>query len=51
MYYIMSKFPFLYVGLKKTIKDIFELGGEKKFGLEKPKISNCWTNRYPVNAF
>ena len=30
MYYIMLKFPFLYVGLTKTIKDIFELVGEKK---------------------
>ena len=30
MYYVMLKFLFLYVGLRKTIKDIFKLVGEKK---------------------
>ena len=33
---IMLKFPFLYVGLRKTINDIFKRAEEKKIGLEKP---------------
>ena len=48
----MFKFPFLYVGLGKTMKDIFKLVVEKKCCLEKtrenhPRISNCMTNQYP----
>ena len=35
-YYIVLKFPFLYVGLRKTIKDMFKLVGEKKIGRENP---------------
>ena len=31
----MLKFPFLYVGFKKTMKNIFKLVGEKKCGREK----------------
>ena len=37
MYYIMAKFPFLYVGLRKTMKDIFELVGEKNLAGEKTR--------------
>ena len=36
MYNIVIEFPFLYFGLRKTIKDIFKLFGKKKFGREKP---------------
>ena len=35
MYYIMLKFPFLYVGLGRTIKDFLKLVGEKKIDREK----------------
>ena len=35
MYYIMLKFPLLYVGLRKTIKDIFKFVGEKKIWSRK----------------
>ena len=51
MYYIMLKFPFLYVGLRKTIKDIFKLVGEtKKLVVKNPGCLNCLTNRHPVSA-
>ena len=46
-YYIISKFPFLYVGLRITIKDIFELVREKKNLVgKKPGFLNCLTNRH-----
>ena len=52
MYYIMLKFPFLYIGLRKTIKDIFKLVGEKKIWSVKyrgkpGRISICLTNQHP----
>ena len=46
----MSEFRFLYVGLRKTIKNIFKLGKKKKIGREKPGVQNCLTNRHPVNV-
>ena len=48
MYYIMLEFRFLYVGLRKTIKDIFELVGKKNLVGKKLGISNCLTNRHPL---
>ena len=50
MYYIMLKFPFLYVGLRKTIEDIFKFVGEKKLVRKKSGISNCFPNRHPGHA-
>ena len=35
MYYIMLKFSFLYVGLRKTIKNVFKLIRKNKIGREK----------------
>ena len=47
----MLKFPFLYDGLRKTIKDVYKLVAEKKNYLEKngktPGILNYLTNRHP----
>ena len=48
MYYIMLKFPFLYVGLRKTIKDILKLVGEKTG--KNPVLSNCLNNRHPIST-
>ena len=36
MYYIMLEFRFLFVGLRKAIKDIFKLVEKKKIGRKKP---------------
>ena len=36
MYDIMLEFQSLYVGLRKTIKDIFKLVGKKNLVSEKP---------------
>ena len=47
MYYNISKFPLVYVSLRKTIKDIVQLVIKKKLFGKKPKISNCLTNRHP----
>ena len=50
MYYVMLEFRFLYVGLRKTIKDIFKLVGRKKIGREKtgknhvPEVLNVHVN-------
>ena len=52
MYYIMLKSPFLYVALRKTIKDILKLVGEKKNLVgKKPGISICLTNRHLKKMF
>ena len=44
----MLKFPFLYVGLKETIRDILKLVEDKNiWSEENPGISNCFTNLHP----
>ena len=43
-------FPFLYVGLRKIIKDIFKLVGEKKFGGEKTAKNLGISNFNPENV-
>ena len=48
MHYIMLQFRFLYVGLRKTIKDLFKWVGKKKLAGKNPGISNRLTNRHPV---
>ena len=42
MYYIILKFPFLYVGLSKTIKDIFKLVGKKNWSGKNRDIQIAW---------
>ena len=47
----MLEFPFLYIGLRKTPKDVFKLVEKKNLVGKKPGISNCSTNQHPDPFF
>ena len=46
----MLELRFLYVGLRKSIEDIFKLVGKKNWSEKNPDILNCLINRHPEYA-
>ena len=50
MYYIMLRFPFLYVGLGRTTKYFFKLVGEKKLVGIKPGKTREFQIAWPIDT-